>query len=266
MTVQLCYGWEMENVFYPHLASLIPDRNLWVGPSDSVQHFLRWPTEYRIFLQLLCGATSNSNYLEIGCNHGRTALGLVDLISEKGSYTGFDILKEHVDFAQNYFPLANGRMRFIYADLYNQVYNPTGTIDPLEYLFPAASEKIDVAFAASVFTHLLPATVEHYFAETERVLSSGGKALYSFFVLDNYIGPGKSAHDLYEFEYKLTDYPGVSVRFEDRPEAVIAYSLDAIEKMARAKGLKIESIIYGYWSLQHADAAHEQDLIVLSKV
>ena len=256
----------VDNVYYPHLNSLIPDRKLWVGPSDPIQHFLRWPTEYRIFLQLLCGATAHSNFLEIGCNHGRTALGLVDLIGKNGSYVGFDILKEHVDFARENFSRVNGQMRFVFADLFNQVYNPTGKLDPLEYKFPAENGKVDVAFAASVFTHLLPETIEHYLAETERVLSQEGKACYSFFVLDDYKAQGMSAHELYEFDHELIGYSGVGVKYIDRPEAVIAYSMETIGRMALSKGLRIQEVVHGYWSLQHSNAAHEQDLIVFCKV
>jgi SAM-dependent methyltransferase len=256
----------MENIYYSHLESLIPDRSLWVGPMDSVQHFLRWPTEYRIFLQHICGATANSRFLEIGCNHGRTALGLVDLISQEGSYVGYDILKPHIDFANSHFPLVNGRMKFVFADLFNQVYNPAGSIDPLSYIFPSANESIDVAYAASVFTHLLPETIEHYLEETARVLAPGGKAMYSLFILDYYAGVGESAHSLYEFEFPVVGHDGVAAKYHDRPEAVIAYSMEVLVRIARSKGLEIDSVVFGYWSTQHVSASHEQDLVVFHKI
>jgi SAM-dependent methyltransferase len=260
------YADEMEDIYYLHLQKLIPPRNLWVGPYDSVQHFLRWPVEYRIFLQLLCGVNSQSNILEVGCNHGRTALGLVDLLDGNGRYIGFDILKEHIEFASRNFEAVNSNFQFIYADIFNSIYNPNGKIDPSTYRFPANNESIDVIYAASVYTHLLPQTVEHYFEETSRVLNRNGKAMFSFFILDDYLGVGESAHELYEFEHGLPNQLGVASKYIDRPEAVIAYSIFKIKEMAIKYNLKVEKIIHGYWSKIHSDAMHEQDLVVLARI
>jgi cyclopropane fatty-acyl-phospholipid synthase-like methyltransferase len=40
---------------------------------------------------------------------------------------------------------------------------------------------MDLVFAASVFTHVLPANVAHYFREAARILRPDGRCIFSFF-------------------------------------------------------------------------------------
>ena len=49
-----------------------------------------------------------------------------------------------------------------------------------DYRFPCEEDAMDVVFAASVFTHMLPHTTSHYIRETARVLKRGGTCLFSF--------------------------------------------------------------------------------------
>ena len=69
----------------------------------------------------------------------------------------------------------------------NTHYNPGGEIEALRYRFPYDDGQSDVVFAASVFTHMKPENVTRYFAEAGRVLRRGGRCLFSFFLLDNYL-------------------------------------------------------------------------------
>ena len=255
-----------NELHYPHLRSLIPPRRLWVGPEDSIAHFWRWPFEFRAYMQLLCGLTNESDVLELGCNHGRTALALVDLI-EKGSYKGFDILPEHIDFANSAFSQVNPRFSFVYADVYNATYNPRGKQSASSFAFPFGTSSFDIVYAASLFTHLTHDAVSNYLGETSRVLKRGGSALFSFFFLDHYQGPGSSACDLYEFDNPVQGSHSNDCRTHNpqEPEAVIAYSISYISNLAEKEGLSVERVVPGYWSSKSQSGVNEQDFIILRK-
>jgi len=69
---------------------------------------------------------------------------------------------------------------FQFADIFNGVYNPKGKIKPVEYKFPYENESFDFVFVKSVFTHMLPQDMEHYFSEIARVLRKDGRCLITF--------------------------------------------------------------------------------------
>jgi hypothetical protein len=48
-----------------------------------------------------------------------------------------------------------------------------------EFQFPAASNSVDVCFAASVVTHFEEPDVRHYLGEVARVLTGEGNSEYS---------------------------------------------------------------------------------------
>lgn len=257
-------GQAWDPIFYEDWERLIPPRSMWPGPEDPVAHFLRWPFEYRAYLTLLCGLQRDHCVLELGCNHGRTMLGLIDYIRPPGRYEGLDILAPHIAFANEHIHNPLPAFSFTHADIHNDAYNPTGTEDAATYRFPFEDATFDCAYAASLFTHLLPDAVENYLRETRRVLKPGARCLYSFFVLDFYGGTGTSAHPLYEFDGALPGEQGVGVRDVTRPAAVIAYSQERLSALAGAAGLTVEHVLPGYWSARGEYAVNEQDLVVLS--
>jgi SAM-dependent methyltransferase len=111
-----------------------------------------------------------SGVLEIGCGLGRIAFPLRYLLSASGSHDGFENCRRKVRYLQSTFEPAYPNFRFKWADVHNTCYNPGGNIPASEYHFPYANENFDLIFAASVFTHMLPAAAAHYFAESGRVL------------------------------------------------------------------------------------------------
>jgi SAM-dependent methyltransferase len=255
-----------EPIFYEGWDRVIPDRTLWAGPKDPVAHFLRWPFEYRVYLTLLCDLKQDDSVLELGCNHGRTMLALLDYIRPPGRYEGLDILEPHIAYAREHIEAIVPHFKFTLADIHNDAYNPTGKQDAANFSFPYEDSSFDCAYAASLFTHLLPGATANYLEQTRRVLRPGGKCLYSFFVLDFYGGTGTSAHPLYEFDGHLDGVDGVAVRDVQTPGAVIAYERAYIEQLASAAGLRVAQVLPGYWSAQGNYAVNEQDLVLLEVV
>jgi ubiquinone/menaquinone biosynthesis C-methylase UbiE len=254
------------------LDGLIPPRDLWTAPTDPLYWFFGYFWEYRAYLTLLCGLRRDHSVLELGCSHGRTMLALLDYLKPPGRYEGLDISSKHIKFAQDNIHTQQPHFNFTKADVYNKLYNPQGKQSGDTYKFPYADTSFDVVYAASVFTHLLPLDAANYLKETRRVLRKGGLCLFSFFVLDYYkgpdtttSGPGSSKPSLFEFNYPLTGFDGVAVHNPQLPEAVIAYKIDAIEKMASEVGLKVQRIVPGFWS-NGQFGVNEQDLALLEAV
>lgn len=254
-------GW--SGVVWDNWQKLIPSQDLRVGPQDPAIHFFRWVWEYRAYLVLLCQLTPQSSILEIGCNHGRTALGLLDYLHPPGQYEGLDIMRAQIEFAQNTLQKDFPHFRFTLADIYNALYNPSGGIQASQYTFPYNNASFDVIYAASVFTHLRPEDMQNYLHETRRVLREDGYCLYSFFVLDYYGGLGTPSCDLYEIQYPYLSYKGVAVQDMNLPEKVIAYRLDVISEMADKAGLEIVRVLPGFWSKNGSISINEQDLVLL---
>lgn len=119
--------------------------------------------------------------LDIGCGCGRTARFL--LLREDIHYIGFDIFKPAIDWSNEHLaPLARGRFRFEHFDAHSGHYNPRGKLKATQVRFPVADGSIDVAFAASLFTHLLEGDARHYLAESARCLDRAGLLVASIHV------------------------------------------------------------------------------------
>jgi SAM-dependent methyltransferase len=158
-----------------------------------------------------------SNVLDIGCGCGRTARFLVPNALVH-SYTGFDVVPEIIDWDHQHIqPYSRDRFTFVHSDIYNGHYNPSGMLRSSEYSFPVRSGSVDIAFAASVFTHLLEADCQHYLAETARVLKPGGRLIAS--IHDQNVGK--------------SDFIGSEPRIDINP--------DYFAKKAKFAGLQLES-------------------------
>lgn len=253
-------------ILWPEQRRLVPPRELWVGPQDPFIHFVRWIWEFRAYLVLLCDMRRDAAVLELGCNHGRTMLGLLDYLRPPGRYDGLDILPRQVAFAEQSIHATYPHCRFTLADIHNDLYNPNGRVRAESYVFPYQDATFDVAFAASLFTHLAPAATRNYLRQTRRVLKPGGRCLFSFFVLDYYHGPGTSAWSGYEFNHPLGRETDVAIYNPAMPEQLIAYRSTRIEALAAEAGLAVQRILPGFWSNSSDWCVNEQDLVLLQAV
>lgn len=244
--------------------ALVPPRSVWQNPSESISHYYRWVWEYLAYLTLLCGLERESDVLEIGCSHGRTAHGLLQYLRHPGSYRGLDVVAEQVEEANARIGPGRPNFVFVHADIYNRHYNPSGRAQGDSYEFPFESGAFDVVYAASVFTHLLPAETQNYLRETRRVLRPDGRALFSFILLDHYRGRGTTSSPTYDLEFTLADEPDVRVRDPKHPDDLIAYSIASLERMAAAADLTVVRVLKGLWSESPGLAVNEQDLVLLA--
>ena len=235
-----------------------------------MEEWFRWAEEWSMLLRVYGGITKRSHVLEIGCGLGRTAFPLRYILLE-GRYDGFEICKEKVDFLQQNFHKAYHNFNFIWANIHNTYYNPGGEIQAVNYSFPYEDSSFDLVYAASVFTHMLPDIAAHYFKQTARVLKPNGRAIFSFFVLDNY-WPGHPrplgfARPGFNFDYSYETF-GSDFRIANpnNPEEMTAYKKTLVLKYAEDAGLEmVQDPLPGFWSGSTANWIGVQDLVVLRK-
>ena len=121
---------------------------------------------------------NGSRILEIGTGNGRMAIPLAD---RDVSYLGIEPIPECAAFCKRAFE-GYPHLTFEHVDFLNGYYRETGSVDPLEYVFPAESGQIDLVIFHSIFTHVgILEICAHYLNEAWRVLRPGGKCWMTWF-------------------------------------------------------------------------------------
>jgi SAM-dependent methyltransferase len=206
----------------------------------------------------------DARVLDVGCGMGRIAAPLTQYLTKRGSYDGFDIVPEAVEWCSRKITPTYPNFRFRLANVINEEYNPKGSISAAEYSFPYSDAAFDFVFLGSVFTHMLPREVERYFAEIARVLKVRGRSLITYFLLTSEtrdcIAQGASTLPF------TCDGSGFKTVSEIVPESAIAYDESYIRGLYKRHGLTISAPIrYGTWSYAASDFEY-QDFIVAEKV
>lgn len=232
---------------------LVPPRGLWFvgGGHFQENQFLE------SFIQL-CDLQPHHRVLDVGCGIGKQAVPLTKYLDSKGSYEGFDIVDEGIQWCQREITSRHPNFRFRHVDVFNQHYNPEGKILPSDWRFPYADAEFDFVWLISVFTHMLPKAVLNYISEISRVLKPGGKAFISFFLLNDesrrLIAGGKSTIAM---THERGEYSVLDPEF---PETAIGLSESFVRKCYSDFGLDISAIHYGSWCGRN-DAKFYQDIV-----
>ncbi len=257
---------DREPILYKGWEDLLPPRELWHSNEDPWIQYFRWTWGWYNYLILIANMKMHDSVLELGCNTGRTMLGLLPYLKPPGRYEGLDILRDPIEYAQKHIHTKFPHFNFKFGDLYNSLYNAQGKVEPADYEFPYDDHSFDIAYAASVFTHLPPAVTANYLKQSRRILRTGGRCLYSFFLLDYYRGKGTTDWDFIEFEQRLEGCDEVAVKDEKSPDQIIAYKLSLIERLATDASLKVVRVLPGDWSRSHDFCVSQQDLVMLEAV
>jgi SAM-dependent methyltransferase len=194
------------------------------------------------------------------------AIPLTQYLNAGGRYEGFDVAERAIAHCRNQITPRYPNFHFTHADLANGFYNPAGGSSAAGYSFPYPDASFDLAFATSVFTHLLPEPSERYMMETTRVLRPGGRFMATFFLMD-----GEARRHMEAGESSLSFlHPhgfGCWVGVLDKPEAVVSYSEPFVRDLYARAGLRInEPIGWGNWSGRSVTGTGYQDQIVAVKV
>lgn len=208
--------------------------------------------------------------LEVGCGVGRDAIELTKILSPKGKYVGFDIIKPSIDWAKQNITKKHKNFTFHYYDIQSQIHNNDGKITTTDIKLPAKDGSVDRIFLHSVFTHMYEKDIVHYLKEFKRVLKPDGLVIASFFILDEesltraHKGKGKKHRHPLTFEH--TYGRGTYINDKNYPEGAIGFTPQKIKSMLLRGGLGIHGGFAhrGAWSgIQ--PAANGQDILILGK-
>ncbi|GAA2798283.1 class I SAM-dependent methyltransferase [Saccharopolyspora taberi] len=239
--------------------SIPPTSLLYEGPPFAA-HYLFNGWEYEKYLKRF-GMKPDSAVLDVGCGVGRKAWAIIRSLSRDGSYHGFDIVPEAVDWCKSQWRESGDRISFKHLDVHNQHYHTKGARTAEQIRFPYNDSSFDLVLSSSVYTHMLPSAVTTYLRESRRVARDGAHLVTSFFVLDetssSNISRGRS---VYTFAH---EHGGCRVEHPDCPEHVVAYDREQLEKLLAEEGLSIVTHLPGRWSGRRDGYAY-QDLYVLT--
>jgi ubiquinone/menaquinone biosynthesis C-methylase UbiE len=220
-----------------------------------------------------CPIRPGHNVIEVGCGVGRDAMHLPDRLGVDGTYLGLDIIPRSIQWCQHNITPRFPNFRFELLDVHNRFYNPTGTRRASDVHLSAHDASVDRILLQSVFTHMFEDDITAYLREFRRVLKPEGLVHATFFILDG----RTDAHARRLIEVRLhpdqpstelsftVDYrDGCSIQQLEPPEAAVAYTPEALQRMLQGSGMELDQPIHrGSWSGRSSD--HGQDIAVLRR-
>lgn len=231
----------------------------WIGASSS---FIPTALEFLGHFLQLGNLKPTDNVLDIGCGMGRMAYSLGYYLAPTTRYEGFDIMEPLIEWANQKITPRFPNFNFRRVDIYNQLYNPNGTLSAAEFDFPYEDESFDFVFLGSVFTHIPAKEVRHYLEEIHRVLKPGGRCLCTMFLYNEesaaLIEAGKSSANLV---YQIDDYFATSL---DLPEQFTGFRENEVSDWICDRNLTWQDKYYGSWC-GRSEFTSYQDILILRK-
>jgi SAM-dependent methyltransferase len=235
-------GWPLDvvDVLTGRRDPLIPPRGLWFIGDGS-----RYPqvVESSFGCLLEAGLTPHDRVLDIGCGVGSMAVRLTRFM-DGGSYDGFDVIRAAIDWASSHISPRYPNFRFQHAQVFSRHYNPRGTVQPQNYIFPYPAAGFDFVFGLSLFTHLLPAAAGQYLREMARVMTPQATAWITVFLInDESIACLRRARSM----YRMQPHGDCWVMDPAFPETAVGLPESDFLRWCDSAGLKIKRIDRGSW-------------------
>lgn len=205
----------------------------------------------------------DASVLDVGCGIGRVAVPLTKYLSSNGTYQGFDIVQQGIDWCRANIEPDHPNFHFTWVNLYNFMYNPHGVEQASQFAFPYADQSFDFVIATSVFTHLRVADMRNYLREIARVQRIGGTSFVTYHLLDQTALAAMSANKASSrFSHRLDSVSWTNDTAT--PENGIAFDEQFVRNLYTENRLRITTIHHGTWS-GRADGVRFQDIIIAVK-
>ncbi|MFK7810505.1 MAG: class I SAM-dependent methyltransferase, partial [Saprospiraceae bacterium] len=242
-----------------------PKGLIYTGGGD----FIKTGEDWRAFFIEHGKLEKHHNALDIGSGIGRMALPLTSYLT-KGTYHGFEAMKVGVDWCKENIEKKHSNFHFKHVPLHNDLYNADG-IDAATYEFDYPANHFHLAFAISVFTHMIPEELENYLKETAKVLKPGGRLAATFFILDeesealmkkpNQSTAASLTGNAFTFDYHYGNY---SLMDDKVKSANVAFQREYLMELVAKYGFVLEREIKGSWcGRKKEEEIGYQDVLVL---
>ncbi len=265
-------GVDKKNIRRTKNIRLIPDLKHRRGGKVS---YAEWAHVIGIFqtiiYQTLFQKTGNG-ILDIGCGTGLLGIASEPFTMDGGFYTGIDVMEEDILFCQEQFQLPN--YKFIHFDVANPFYAAEQN-DKLRS-WPIAGNSKDLVTALSVWTHMSERDAIFYFSEIYRVLRKGGKALITFFYLDEQYEKSLPLRQKEKGRFHSTcqsrwvfDTPAYesahwyTPHWTEKPEAAIGIQPEGLDYLLKKSGLRLLEYYPGNW--KEIPGIFFQDILIFEK-
>lgn len=251
---------------------LIPQAKFRKGGKIS---YAEWAHVIGIFQTLIythLDKNHKNRILDVGCGTGLLAIASQPFLGSRGKYTGIDVAQEDIKFCRDHYPESD--FQFIHLDTENPFYAPNQIAEKQEW--PIESNSVDLVTALSVWTHFREDDAAFYLKEVGRVLKSGGKAIITFFLLDDlyYAGVGKRSHEAGQFHTLpqnrwVFDQPSYGStrwfhpKWADVPEQAIGLTKEGLDETTGSAGLSQIEQHNGNW--KEVPGIFFQDVLIFQK-
>lgn len=240
---------------------LVPPAAMLHDGSSSIEDFAKGgPGFLHNYLVVRAGLRKEHSVLDIGSGNGKLARVLAEYLTS-GRYVGFDIVRDTVLWCQERYARFSN-FEFFHADIYSDWYNLGSSLKAENYVFPASDCTFDIAFASSLFTHLLPDETAQYLRESYRVLKPGGRLLLTCFIINPFNRYGQ--HLVQGRRFSLAS-PQHFVIDRAAPSRGVAYDEASIRSLVHDAGFRIAEVSFGRWSNGIDVIGAFQDVIVAVK-
>jgi SAM-dependent methyltransferase len=209
--------------------------------------------------------------LDVGSGVGRLAIACAPYLGPGDRYIGLDVNPKDVAFSQKHY---DSRFSFVHLDAHNATYAPSQQRACVPW--PVETESFDLITALSVWTHMREEDARFYLKQAARALKPKGRALITFFVLDDLYrqtlaGRRDRTSQFYPqpetkwiFDKAITpSRDWFAPSWATEPEEATAINEPAFHDMIEQAGLCVSSFYPGAWK-EHPGLFF-QDVSVLEK-
>lgn len=237
--------------------------------------YAEWAHVIGIFQTLMFIHLDNKDdnkILDVGCGTGLMGIASEPFLGRDGRYVGIDVIEGDIDFCRNHYP--SPAFEFIHFNVNNPAYAPSQESKKLQW--PLGRSSFDLVTALSVWTHLSEEDALFYIKEVNRVLKPGGKAIITFFLLDEVYQRSLGMRSNEVGKYHMTsprkwifDQPayGSDAWFSPKwvyvPEAAIGITDAGLNRLISVAELELIEHYQGNW--KEVPGAFFQDVLLFKK-
>ncbi len=251
----------------------IPIRKFRTGGKNS---YAEWAHVIGIFQTLIyehLDTLESNKILDIGCGTGLVSMAAQNYVGKGGEYLGIDLNENEINFCKINYKTPN--INFKHVEANNAYYSPNGLKNNKPWEID--NNTIDLVTALSVWTHLNETDAIFYFKEVFRVLKPNGKAIITFFCLDDNYTSTLNKRSNEKGKYHCTSqmdwifnakaYNSENWFYPDRfdiPESAIGISEEGLNQLLKESGLKLIKHYPGNW--KEIPGVFFQDIFVFQKL